>query len=260
MKRIFYEKIRGLSDESFTQVLSQMVKVDHPVLCKRIVVTSAFAAMLFTASSFTFGPVDASLVADAPQKKEQHVKVVINQDGKETKIDTTFNLSDEKMINFKVDSMLKKLDIKGIENEASDMVVLLGEKARYWNQLSRENMPRTEQFDILIQNGDSGKVMHKRKIVRLAEGNDNLSDGDDPGDNLMPPPPPPPVPPFPLEYHQRFNFDPFALDPNDDAIISYDKKDIGKGLEKITIIRKKQNKEQNRDVNVKVDVSDEQKK
>jgi hypothetical protein len=69
------------------------------------------------------------------------------------------------------------------------------------------------------------------------------------------------MPPFPFEYQQRFNGDPFALDPNDDAIISYDKKDIGKGLEKITIIRKKQVKHDlNKDVKVHVDVSDDSKK
>jgi hypothetical protein len=33
--------------------------------------------------------------------------------------------------------------------------------------------------------------------------------------------------------------DPFAFDPTDTTIVSYNKKDMGKGLEKITIVRKK---------------------
>lgn len=33
--------------------------------------------------------------------------------------------------------------------------------------------------------------------------------------------------------------DPFAFDPADTSIVSYQKKDVGKGLEKITIVRKK---------------------
>jgi len=263
MKRNFHEQIRCLSGGRFRPTLSPMVRVDHPALGKRIVVTSGFAAMLFIASSFTFGPVDASLVDNAPQKKEQHVKVVIKQDGKEIKIDTTFNLVDEKMINFKVDSILSNLDIKGIENNASNMVFRRGGKARYWNHLSRGNFPGAEQFDTLIQNGDSGMVVHKHKIVRMGEGDDNLAVDDQDGDNLMPPPPPPPppMPPFPFEYNQSFNIDPFAFDAKDNAIISYDRKDLGKGLEKITIIRKKQiTHDQKKEVNVKVDVLDEPKK
>ena len=263
MKRNFHEQIRCLSGGRFRPTLSPMVRVDHPALGKRIVVTSGFAAMLFIASSFTFGPVDAPLVDNAPQKKEQHVKVVINRGGKEIKIDTTFNLVDEKMINFKVDSILNNLDIKGIEKSASDMVSRRGGKARYWNHLSRGNFPGAEQFDTLIQNGDSGMVVHKHKIVRMGEGDDNLAVDDQDGDNLMPPPPPPPppMPPFPFEYNQSFNIDPFAFDAKDNAIISYDRKDIGKGLEKITIIRKKQiTHDQKKEVNVKVDVLDEPKK
>ena len=43
--------------------------------------------------------------------------------------------------------------------------------------------------------------------------------------------------------------------------ISYEKKDIGKGLEKITIIRKKRTENTtNKDVEVKVEVTDDQKK
>jgi hypothetical protein len=264
MKRIFYEKIRGFRDENFRQALSVIPNVDHSNLRKRIVVTSLFAGLMFTASSFTFGPVDdAVLVDNTPQKKEQRVKVVVRKDGKETKIDTTFNLPNEKMINLKVDSILKNLDVEGIESGKSNIVIHRGEKAMHWNHHNGEGLPGEEQFDILVQSGDSGKVMHKRKIFRFGEGNDALTMGDDEGDNLIPPPPPPPppMPPFPFEYQQRFNGDPFALDPNDDAIISYDKKDIGKGLEKITIIRKKQVKHDlNKDVKVHVDVSDDSKK
>ena len=261
MKRIFYEKIRGFQNENFREASSAIPKVDYLKLRNRIAFAAIFAGLLFTVTSFTFGPVDDAVLADnVPQKKEQRVKVVVRKDGKETKIDTTFNLPDEKMINLKVDSMLKNLNVEGIPGH-SDIVIHRGGKAMRWNNNNMENLPGEEQFDILVQNGDSGKVMHKRKIIRLSDGSADMIINDEDGDNLMPPPPPPPPPPFPFEYNQRFGGDPFAFDADDSDIISYDKKDIGKGLEKITIIRKKQVKHNlNKDVNVQVDVSDDSKK
>ena len=71
------------------------------------------------------------------------------------------------------------------------------------------------------------------------------------------------APPTQLQKYSNFHFgaDPFSFDTKDESIISYEKKDIGKGLEKITIIRKKRvESEINKDVEVKVEVSDDQKK
>ena len=71
--------------------------------------------LFFTASSFTFGPLSNVALADnSPQKKVQRVKVMVNKDGKTTTIDTTFNLSDEKAVQVKVDSILKKVQIIGV--------------------------------------------------------------------------------------------------------------------------------------------------
>ena len=80
---------------------------------------------------------------------------------------------------------------------------------------------------------------------------------------MIPPPPPPPVPPFPKSNssYLQFGVDPFSFDTKDASIISYEKKDIGKGLEKITIIRKKRDEsDTNKDLEVKVEVTDDQKK
>jgi hypothetical protein len=264
MKPVFFEKIKGFRDEIFGHAFTITPKVGYSDLRTRIVAVSIFAGLLFTASSFTFGPVDNAVLADnTPQKKVQRIKVIVNKDGKETKIDTTFNLPDEKMINAKVDSMLKNLDVEGIASGSSDIVIRRGGTVMHMNQGNRENLPREEQFEVLIQNGDSGKMMRK-KIIRIGEG-DHFLFGDAESDSLAPPPPPPPppppMPPFPYEYRPHFGGDPFALDPNDDAIISYDRKDIGKGLEKITIIRKKQaGHNLKKDIKVMVDVSDDKKK
>ena len=168
-------------------------------LRNRLVSSAALIALLLTASSFTFNPsVDAPLAGDGHQKKEQKVKVIVKKEGKEMKIDTTFNFPDEKMINFKVDSMLSKLG---------------------------------------IEENDSGMTRHMKKIIHMGDEGNVISPDDLNNSDLMPPPPPPPPPPF---MNGQFGTDPFAFGTNNASIISYTKKDIGKGLEKITIIRKKQ--------------------
>ena len=180
-------------------------------LRKRIMAGVGLLVLLFTAYSFTFCPVvNAPLVGNTPQNKVQRVKVVVKKDGKETKIDTTFNLPDEKMISFKVDSMLKKMDVKRI-----------------------------------IRSGNDRSI--------------SIFDGPE-GDEMLPPPPPPMSPNSQFIIHKRFG-DPFAFDSKDPSVISYEKKDIGKGLEKITIIRKKQTgHNQDKEVNVRVETSTESKK
>jgi hypothetical protein len=222
------------------------------------VVAALFMGLLFTTTSFTFGPVgDVQLVGDPPQKKEQKVKIVVSTDGKVTKIDTTFNLPDEKMIQVKVDSMLQKMELEGIGPDMKNIVIHRGGKHLKWSSRNGDKFPGEEQFDIMIQCGDSGQAKHMRKIVCMGgDGNINFSDVNE-SDELLPPPPPPPPPPFPeMMFQQQFGDDTFAFDSKDNSIISYDKKDIGKGLEKITIIRKKQTEHKKREeVDVKTEVS-----
>jgi len=208
----------------------------------RMVFGAALMAMLLSASSFTFNPsVDAPLAGDGPQKKEQKVKVIVKKDGKETRIDTTFTLPDEKMINWKVDSMLTKLGVEG--NDSGRLNVLIHHPVKRMKYMNRggANLPEDEQFDVLIQQGDSGMTKHLRKVIRVGENGDVISSGDmDENEFLAPPPPPPPPPPVPSFMMDGQSWgDSFEFDANDAAVISYTKKDIGKGLEKITIIRKK---------------------
>jgi len=229
-------------------------------LRNRVVVGAVLSVLLFSASSFTFSPfVDAPLADNPPQKKEQRVKVIVKKDGKETKIDTTFNLPDEKMINAKVDSMLKKFDIEGMESKKFDVLIQQhpGKRMKFINR--GENLPGDEQFDVMILEGDSGLTKHVRKIIRVSGNGDVISMGDSEDNEFLPPPPPPPPPPFMM--NGQFSGDPFSFDTNDASIISYDKKDIGKGLEKITIIRKKNiGRNEDKEVRVRVETLDDSKK
>ena len=229
-------------------------------LRNRVVAGTVLTALLFSVSSFTFSPfVDAPLADNPPQKKEQRVKVIVKKDGKETKIDTTFNLPDEKMINAKVDSMLKKFDVEGIGSKKIDVLIQQHPGKRMKIIKRGENLPGDEQFDIMIQHGDSGLTKHVRKIIRIGANGDFISMDDSDNNELLPPPPPPPPPPFMM--NEQFGSDAFSFDTNDASIISYDKKDIGKGLEKITIIRKKKvGRDENREVQVRVETSDDSKK
>jgi len=230
-------------------------------LRNRVVVASFLAGLLFTTSSFTFGPVEGTLLVDnSPQKKEQRVKVTVNKNGKETKIDTTFNLADEKMIQVKVDSMLKKIDIEGIEPCMKNIVIHRGGKRMNWSSKDCDKFPGNEQFDILIQGGDSGQTKHIRKIIHMSEKGGAYSFSSSSGDELLPPPPPMPPHP-PMMFHHRFGGDPYAFDTKDESVISYEKKDIGNGLEKITIVRKKKvENEQMEEINVKTEITNESKK
>jgi len=222
----------------------------------------ALLAMLLSASSFTFSPsVDAQLAGNEPQKKEQKVKVIVKKDGKETKIDTTFHLPDEKMINWKVDSMLTKLGIERNDSERMNVLIHHPVKRKNYTNRGRANLPEEEQFDVMIQQGDSGMTKHIRKIIRTGENGNVISLGEmEDGEFLAPPPPPPPppppVPPFMMS-GQSWD-DSFEFDTNDASVISYTKKDIGKGLEKITIIRKKRSDNKKvGEVNVETEISDE---
>jgi hypothetical protein len=229
-------------------------------LRNKVAIATIFIGLLFTASSFTFGPVDGTISADnGPQKKEQRVKVTVNQNGKETKIDTTFNLPDEKMIQVKVDSMLKKMEINGIGPDMKNIVIHRRGKHMNWNSKEGDKFSGNEQYDIMVQVGDSGKCKQEKRIIRFDEDGDFSGFSDAEGDLLPPPPPPPPH--STMMTHKRMVGDPYSFDTKDESVISYEKKDIGNGLEKITIIRKKKaDQKGNSKVSVKVESSDDSKK
>jgi len=192
------------------------------------------------------------------QKKEQHVKVMVSQNGKVTKIDTTFNFADEKMIKLKVDSMLRLKGIEDGKDGNADIVIIKGGDKMHWEQKSGSNHPGAGEMQVFYMQGDSGSTKNQKKVFRIMHDGDASMFSHDGA--MMPPPPPPPPPPFHVQGFKISRDDPFAMDPNNKDIISYDKKDIGKGLEKITIVRKKQTpKADAKEVEVKVEVSDEKK-
>ena len=256
MKRTFRKVIQS----SKAEIPVEMKSTRSSGICQKIMGLAVLSGLLLTATSFTFGPIEQSkTVSSEPQKKEQHVKVIVNQNGKEIKIDTTFNLPDEKAIQLKVDSILGSLEKDGVKSGKESVIIMRNDgNAMYWNQ-NPGGHGGNEQFDVLIQNDDSNMVKHHKKVI-MVDKNGKVATINTFGDDMMPPPPPPP-PPYPVMKFRHFGGDPFAMDPNDEDIISYDKKDLGNGQEKITIVRKKRvSNDQKKNVNVKVEVTDTQKK
>jgi hypothetical protein len=207
-------------------------------LQNNVVIASVFAGLLITVSSFSFSPdEDAQLVGDPPQKKVQRVKVIVSKDGKETKIDTTFNLADERMVSAKVDSVLRELEIDEFGPGMEDIVIHKGGKRMKCTVTGDVKTHGDERFDIFIQHDDSAKTGEAGKVIRIKEFRNRLNmDGSGTGNFL---PPPPPMPQHTLIMHKQHGLDPYAFDTKDESVVSYEKKDIGDGLEKITIVRKK---------------------
>lgn len=222
-----------------------------------------FLGLFLAITAFSFGQGgNAANDQKTQQKKEQRVKVLVSHNGKETKIDTTFNLADDKQVQFKVDSILKKYGKDGLK-AGNQKFIILRDGKKMTHAQAGENGSMPEHLELFYTQSDSGKVkQHVRKVIRLNQDGE-ITTIDNLGDDMMmpPPPPPPPVPPFHMKSFKFAGGDPFAMDPDNKDIISYDKKDIGKGLEKITIVRKKlPAKEQMKDVEVKVEVTDDKKK
>ncbi|MEI7830397.1 MAG: hypothetical protein WCI31_11535 [Prolixibacteraceae bacterium] len=203
-------------------------------------------------------------VQSQQKKDQQHVKVMVSQNGKVTKIDTTFSLPNEKLVQLKVDSLLKTLE--GVDGKSDEANIIIMRSDGKPDRLihGHGNKPR-EQFSVFFQKSDSSDAVGHKKVMRIGNGQGFTTIAGD--GEMMPPPPPPPPPPHGMSNAirvQGFKLpggDPFAMDSNDPDIITYDKKDIGKGLEKITIVRKKRTPpEMEKDVQVNVEVSNDKKK
>jgi len=186
------------------------------------------------------------------QNKEQRVKIIVDENGKVTKIDTTFNLLDEKVLQHKVDSMMRSLEKEGKMTGEHKVIILRG-----GDQMKHMQHPGENEFEVFYDTNDSGKVKHSKRIIRMENGN-VLTDDFEGG--MMPPMPPmPPMAPGHMKMRIGYG-DPYAHDPNNADIVSYEKKDIGKGLEKITIVRKKhETPEPEKDVELKYEVKEDKK-
>jgi len=219
---------------------------------KSVVLGAVFTGLFLSVTLFSFGVSEAPQWGPSTDKKEKQVKVIVTVNGNESKIDTAFNISDDKRIDEKVDSLLHKYKIDGGTHKNLDKFFLIRDKSKQdLNMLE----PVDDNFDILIQNSDSGSKCEKPKVVRISRSpNYKVMD-----DNEMMPPPMPGHPPVMIK--QRLEVDPFAFDTKDESVVSYEKKDIGNGLERITIVRKKhEDPHEKKEIRVRAEIRDDSKK
>lgn len=206
--------------------------------------------VLIVASSFTIEPIDQiDFTSDQPQKKEQRIKVMVNKNGKTTQIDTTFTTFDEKKIQLIIDSVLKKVEMGGMDMKGKHIMIVNKGKA-----MKKDGHP--DSMCVMVITGDSSKHINTHKVMKFDNGKSMIimnEGGQGDFDFSVPPPPPPPG----FNMIHKSMRDPFAFDPTDKSIESYNKKDLGKGREKITIIRKKSVEQTDQqDIQVKVITED----
>lgn len=179
-------------------------------------------------------------------KKNRHVRMVKVVDGKKTAIDTVF--TDDKVFVWNGDTInpvkhgeMKHMDIvKHVGKDGKSNVMIFKHPGGKPGEPMIWNMDTEEQMDIIT---DDDSPEGKKIIIRK-----HMKDGD--ADHMMflngpdsrPFPPAPPVPPMPGVPHVKMmgiQHGGKVIDLNDPDIISYKKKDMSGGREKIEIIRKK---------------------
>jgi len=175
-------------------------------------------------------------------KKSHHVRMVKIENGKKTEIDTVFTndnvfVWDGDTINpaRQADPGIGRRFGKG-ETDANVMIF------RHRNGEKVEPMFFDDEDDgdmeiISDDNDSTGKKIVVRKMWR-EEPDDHMIIRNSPGMNHFPPVPPvPPTPPG--SNFMKFKHSGHVIDLNDPNVVSYKKKDLKGGLEKIEITRKK---------------------
>ncbi len=187
-------------------------------------------------------------------KKSRHIKMVKMENGKKMELDTVLTGNDVFVWNGDTISPAKHIgkfsssgfdkmhqfdvtvdDLKGKEN-----TMILRTRVGKSGEPMIWNMDSGDDMEIITEDVDSlGKRIVVRKMMKDgAEEAMSFRNGD--FDMLVPPPPPmPPVPPFSHLKMMKMQHAGQIIDLNDPNIVSYKKKEVKGGMEKIEIIRKK---------------------
>lgn len=193
-----------------------------------------FGAMVLVASwlSPEVYAVPQSAVAKSgqPQKKGQRIRTVITKDGKVIESDTTIVDGDDKA-KVKVQKEMIILADSTFHNMGN------GLKNRQVTVTVTDNGEKDGKINTFTYTiGDTLKNDLERKVIRLNDGKKMIimQGGEDAASD-----------PSGLTKNTGGNRivrrvqDHYSMDASDPNIVSYEKKDVGKGLEKIVIVRKK---------------------
>lgn len=196
-------------------------------------------------------------------KKSRHIKMIKIENGKKMELDTVFTNDD--VFVWKGDTVnpakhigklsssgsdkMHRVDVKVDRQDGKEKVMIYKHRGGKSGEPMIWNMDSDDNMEIVTEDNDSvGKRIIVRK--RMKDGaEDHLIFRNDGDEMLVPPPPPPPpappVPPFPHMKVMKMQHAGQIIDLNDPNIISYKKKDVKGGMEKIEIIRKKSENQEN---------------
>jgi hypothetical protein len=195
-------------------------------------------------------------------KKSRHIKLTKIENGKKMELDTAF--TNENVFVWQGDTVnppkhavkysssgsdkMQQVDVKVDRKDGKEKVMIIKHRGGKSGEPMILNMDSGDDMEIVTEDIDSnGKHIVVRK--RMKDGvEDHMSFRNGDFDMLVPPPPPQPVPPMPPFPHMKVMKMQHAgqiIDLNDPNIVSYKKKDVKGGLEKIEIIRKKSENQEN---------------
>jgi len=194
----------------------------------------------------------------APEKS-RHIKIMKMVDGKKMELDTV--ITGNQLLVWQGDTInpskhhgefassgfdkLHRFDVEVNDKDGKRNVMIYRHKGQKDGRpLIWEMDSDNEDQEFNLADGDSvGKKIIIRKRMRDRDGNEVFYFN---GQDMKHFPPMPPVPPVPPVPHFKMLMHPDAgrvIDLNDPNIISYKKKDMSGGREKIEIIRKKSDKD-----------------
>lgn len=199
---------------------------------------AGMTAMLF--SSFVFTENNDNV---QPPKKSRHVRLVKIENGKKMQIDTVFTNDDVFVWNGDTINPVKHITPGGNANfkvirhgmkDGKDKVMVFVDRKDENGGPNMMNMRPEDEMEFISDDSDT---VGKKIMVRKMKGG--------PKDhtiffNEMGPQHLPPVPPLsPVPHAMKFKHAGQVIDLNDPGVVSFKKKDLKGGLEKIEIIRKK---------------------
>jgi len=196
-------------------------------------------------------------------KKSRHIKVTKIENGRKLELDTVLTGNDVFVWNGDTLNPVKhfgmlgrpefdkmhRVDVEFDRQDGKEMI--FRHRSNKPGEPMVYNMDSGDDMEILTEDNDSvgTRIVVRKRMRDGAEDHLSFRNGD--FDMLVPPAPPmPPVPPF---SHMKMQHAGQTIDLNDPNIVSYKKKDVKGGMEKIEIIRKKSENQENMSLGFNVD-------
>jgi hypothetical protein len=218
---------------------------------KNTLLSFGLAGITTALLSFTF--IQKSDEVQEPKTK-RHIKMMKMENGKKMELDTVLNNDDVfvwngdtinpikhlKKVNPSGIDKMEKFDVKVDHKDGNEKVMIINHKGGKGGEPMIWHMDSDEDMEILTEDNDStGKRIVVRK--RLKDGDEDqvfyFNNGD--RSQFPPMPPMPPAPPVPHMRMMKMQHPGQIINLNDPNIISFKKKALSGGREKIEIIRKK---------------------